>query len=298
MIEVINKKFETLIDKQSPIEEIGNQFLFTEGPVWQKIKNCLYFSDISGNTIYSYSRERGIEPFRHPSGFSNGLTLNRKGNLIACEHRTRAITAQTQDGFQILANSYKGKKLNSPNDLVLTRDGMILFTDPIFGLWEGSGGPGEQELPFEGVFLLKPYMSEPRLLFDDFERPNGLAFSNDYKTLYVNDTNRQHIRAFTVEEDWKFTENRVFAELFGEGEGRPDGMKLDVFGNVFCTGPGGIWVFSPAGELLGKIYIEKPVSNMAWGDADFRSLYITARNSLYRLRCKTKGISPMEIWQS
>jgi len=294
MFEVFDKRFEDLVDTHAKLEVLGEDFQFTEGPLWHADRRCLYFSDIPADTIFCYKPEKGISTFRHPSGFSNGLTLDADGNLIVCEHKTRAVTIQTTSSFEVLASTYRGRRLNSPNDLIISREGAVIFTDPIYGLREGMGGPAKQELDFQGVFLVKPGMPEPHLLLDDFERPNGLAFSLDQKTLYIIDTVRQHIRAFAVGQDWHLSNQGVFAELFGEGQGRPDGMKLDQQGNIFCTGPGGIWVFSPDADLLGKIRLDQKTANLAWGDTDRRSLYITSSNFLYRLRCKTAGLSPMD----
>ncbi|NMB61854.1 MAG: SMP-30/gluconolactonase/LRE family protein [Chloroflexi bacterium] len=295
MFNIISKKFEELIDSSSKLELLANNFEFTEGPVWHKEKKCLYFSDIPSNTLFCYNDKRGVSIFRQPSNFSNGLTLNKQGMLIVCEHRSRSVTIQTDDGFETISDQFNGKKLNSPNDIIISRDGTIFFSDPIYGLQEGMGGPAIQELDFQGVYMLKPGENEPVLLFDDFERPNGLALSDDENTLFVNDTVCQHIRVFTKNSKGEYSNGTVFTELFGEGLGRPDGMKLDNWGNVFCTGPGGIWVISSTGELLGKILLEQKTANLAWGDDDCRSLYITSGTNLYRLRCKTAGKSPMEI---
>ena len=294
MFDVIKEDFTKLIDPDAKLELIADGFKFTEGPVWHNDENCLYFSDIPSDTIYRYDEKTGISVFRNPSHFSNGLTLNKQGMLIVCEHRSRSVTIQKESVFQTLADRYKGKKLNSPNDIIISTNGTIFFSDPIYGLQEGLGGPATQELSFQGVYKLQPGAKEPELLFDDFERPNGLALSDDERQLFVNDTVRQHIRVFTKDKDGNFSKGQIFAELFGEGLGRPDGMKLDNSGNMFCTGPGGIWAISPTGELLGKIRLEQKTANLAWGDSDRSSLYITSSSCLYRLRCITSGKSPMD----
>jgi gluconolactonase len=212
--------------------------------------------------------------------------------LIACEHQTRAVSITQGNGKpRVAASHYDGKKLNSPNDVVTASDGTILFTDPIYGLREGNGGPAEQELPFQGVYLIEVGSGKLRLLTDSFERPNGLALSVDEKLLYVADTVRQHIRLFEVGEDWQLSGGQVWVELWDEERvGRPDGMKLDEQGNLFSTGPGGIWVFDPQGELLGRIFLPDKTSNLAWGDDDLRSLYITCSSRVFRLRCLTRGL--------
>ncbi|HEY59632.1 MAG TPA: SMP-30/gluconolactonase/LRE family protein [Anaerolineae bacterium] len=292
--ELKDPKFEQLINLDANLEIIGSGFEFTEGPVWHARQKCLYFSDIPANTLYRYSEVDGVTVFKKPSHFSNGLTLTKEGKIIACEHQRRAITLQTNGEFIILAYRYQGKRLNSPNDLIISPDGAIIFSDPIYGLREGLGGPAEQELHIQGVYMYKSGMDEPKLLVDDFERPNGLALSHDGKTLYVDDTVRQHIRKFIVNENWDLSGGEALAKLWGEGEGRPDGMKLDINGNIFCTGPGGIWVINPKGALLGKIHLPQKTANLAWGDDDRKSLYITSSSFLYRLRCKISGKSPMD----
>jgi len=294
VFEILDPDFTELIDQNAKIELVADGFEFTEGPVWHTQDNCLYFSDIPSDTIYRFDNSVGVSTFRNPSHFSNGLTLDQQGRLIVCEHRSRSLTIQTEGGFHTLADCFNGKKLNSPNDVIIARDGTIYFSDPIYGLQAGLGGPAVQELSFQGVYMLKPGASQPELLFGDFERPNGLALSDDENLLFVNDTVRQHIRVFTKDSHGRYSNGTIFAELFGDGVGRPDGMKLDTVGNVFCTGPGGIWVFSPSAKLLGKILLPQKTANLAWGDTDRSSLYITSSSTLYRLRCKTSGKSPMD----
>lgn len=295
MFDVNQSDFYKLIDPGSSLELLARDFKFLEGPVWHTGENCLYFSDIPSNTIYRYASREGVSIFRNPSHFSNGLTLDKKGSLIVCEHQSRSVTLQIGNDFKTIAESYDGKRLNSPNDVIISKDETIYFSDPIYGLQEGLGGPATQELSFQGVYMLKSGAKEVELLFDDFERPNGLALSDDEQTLFVNDTVRQHIRVFARNDEGKYSNGRVFAELFGDGLGRPDGMKLDNFGNVFCTGPGGIWVFSSSGDFLGKIILEQKTANLAWGDEDRQSLYITSSTNLLRLRCQTVGRSPMDL---
>ena len=286
-IEIIQPEMADLIDPSTEIEKIADGFQFTEGPVWHPEKNCLFFSDIPADTIYKWEPDSGISIARKPSRQSNGLILNPQGHLIACEHQGRRVSIEDDQGVRTLVDNYQGKRLNSPNDIVLCRDGALIFTDPPYGLKKGPDGLEDQQLPFHGVFRLPPGTDEPILLVDDFDRPNGLAVTSDGKTLYVDDTARRHIRAFDVQPDGSLTNDRVFAELQGEGKGAPDGLKLDRNGNVFCTGPGGVWVFNPQGDLLGKIPM--PAANLNWGDADRQALYLTAGTQLCRLRCKTGG---------
>jgi gluconolactonase len=292
-IEKLDPKFDSLIAPDAVIEKIADGFSFTEGPLWNSGGNYLLFSDIPESKIYKWSAKNGVEIYRKVSHFSNGLTYDPDGKLIACEHQSRSITREIAGGeFETLASHYQGKKLNSPNDVVASRDGSILFTDPIYGLQAGNGGPADQELPFQGVYRIKPGNNELELITDSFERPNGLAFSPDNKTLYIADTVRQHLRAFNVDENWRFTGGQLWAELWDENvSGRPDGLKVDVAGNLFSAGPGGVWVFNSKADLLGRIYLDGKTSNLAWGE-DGHSLFITCSSVVYRIKCKTAGKIP------
>ena len=290
-IESYREEFTRLIDPEITIEKIADGFSFTEGPIWDHANNRLLFSDIPSNKIFSWSADLGVSIYRSPSNFSNGLTFDLHGNLVACEHQSRSISLQTGTNKVVsLANSYKGKKLNSPNDVLTAKDGSILFSDPIYGLRVGMGGPAEQELPFQGVFRLPPNSSQLELITDTFERPNGLVLSPDEKHLFIGDTVRQHIRVFDISKDWGISGGQVWAELWDdEFVGRPDGMKVDIHGNLFSTGPGGIWVLDKKADLLGRIFLPDKTSNLAWGDQDRKSLFITSSSTIYRIRCITNG---------
>ena len=267
------------------IEKIAGGFQFTEGPIWVP-EGHLLFSDIPANIIYKWTPGTPKpEVFRTPSGPSNGLTLDRELRLLACE-LPRGISRTEEDGeIVILANRYRGNRLNSPNDLVVKSDGSVYFTDPAYGL-RRTGLP--KELDFNGVFRLAPD-GALTLLDDTFEGPNGLAFSPDEKVLYVDDSARGHIRAFDVKADGTVTNGRIFADLQGPGEGVPDGMKVDIQGNVYCTGAGGIWVLDETGEKLGIIEFPEPPANLAWGDDDLKTMYVTARTGVYRVRTRISG---------
>jgi sugar lactone lactonase YvrE len=271
-------------DDNVSVTKIAGGFEFTEGPVWHP-EGFLLFSDIPANTIYKWTPNPAIEVFRRPSGNANGNTLDLQGRLITAEHLYRRVSRTEKNGtITILASEYQGKKLNSPNDLVVKSDGSIYFTDPPYGI-----KPKEAELSFSGVYRLTPDGSLT-LLVDDFMRPNGIAFSPDETKLYVNDSQEGHIRVFDVLPDGTITNGRLFAEQKDPSQkGVPDGMKVDREGNVYSTGPGGVWVFSPSGTLLGIIAVPEVPANLAWGDRDYQTLYITARHSVYAIPVKIGG---------
>lgn len=287
----MGSKFSDIVPRGAKLEKLGTGFIFTEGPVWDAAKGCLFFSDIPGDKMRKWTKDKGIEIVRDPSGKSNGLTLDKQGRLIACEHANRRVSRTEKDGTIVtIAGKYEGKRLNSPNDVVVKSDGSIYFSDPPYGLTAEFGVLGKQELPFQGVYRLSPDGKALKLLVDDFEKPNGLAFSPDESLLYTDDTDRGHIRVFDVNADGSISNSRVFAEVEGEEEGGVDGMKVDSKGNVYVTGPGGLWVFDPSGNKLGRIDIPEVAANMAWGDDDWKTLYITASTSLYRIRLGIQGI--------
>jgi len=288
-IQIFVSEMETLIKSTASLIRLADGFVFTEGPLWDPSSQSLFFSDIPADTIYRFSDSQGVEVFRKPSSFANGLAFDHDGRLIACEHRTRRISRSAGDTISVVVDRYQGKRLNSPNDVIVAKDGSILFTDPLYGLRDGLGGPGEQEISFQGVYRVAPGANEPTLLVDDFEAPNGLALSHDETILYIADTIRRHIRTFKVRDDWTLSGGDVLVELKGEEEGKPDGMKLDVNGNIFSTGPGGIWICTPEGDMLGRIKIPEKTSNLAWGDKDYSSLYVTASSGLYKIHCLTSG---------
>ena len=289
---VIQQRVTELIDPGAEAELLADGFVFTEGPVWSFRGSHLTFSDLAGDTMYRWDERDGARVYRKPSNFSNGLAYDADGALIACEHRTRRVSRETSSGLETLAETYRGKRLNAPNDVVLAPDGSLVFTDPHYGLSEGFGGPGEQEQPVRGVYRIPPGGGEPELLAGDFDGPNGLALTQDGRTLYVADTERFHIRSFAVGADWSLSGGDVLVDLPREGEGVPDGFKLDLAGNIYCTGAGGVWICSPAGDLLGCIPFPEVAANLAWGDDDARTLYVTASTGVYRIRCKATGYAP------
>jgi sugar lactone lactonase YvrE len=274
-----------ILAPNTQVEKVAGGFKFTEGPIWHP-DGFLLFSDIPANTIYKWQPKQKTEIFRQPSGNANGNTLDRSQRLISAEHGNRRVSRTEKDGQIVtLASHYQGKPLNSPNDLVFRADGSIYFTDPPFGI-ESE----QEELGFYGVYRLAPD-GTLTLLVKDFVRPNGIAFSPDETKLYVNDSEKGHIRVFDVNPDGMLENGKLFAKLKPPSEeGAADGMKVDIKGNVYSTGPGGVWIFSPNGDLLGIIKTPEPPANLAWGDRDYKTLYITARHSLYRIRLKIPGI--------
>jgi len=276
--------FWKLVDRNAKVEKVAGDFKFVEGPVWSP-EGYLLFSDIPANQIIKYLPGSVPTVFREPSGNSNGLTYDRSGHLLMCEHTNRRVTRLEPDGkLMVLAESYEGKRLNSPNDIVVRSDGTIYFTDPPYGIPQGE----RQELDFQGVYKISPD-GKLSLLASDFERPNGVALSPDERTFYVADTARRHVRAFDVASDGSVSNGRVLAELKSDRQGGPDGMKVDRKGNLYVTGPGGLWVFDKTGQHLGTIVMSELPANCGWGDKDFRTLYMTARTGLYKIRLKVAG---------
>jgi len=275
-------KLNNLIEQGNP-EKLASDFQFTEGPIWQA-DGSLLFSDIPANRIYRWTPDDGAQVWREPTGNSNGLTLDREGRLIACEHSGRRVSRTEADGsVAAIASYFNGGKLNSPNDVVVKSDGVVYFTDPPYGIQ-----PEEREQPVNGVYrILTDGTLE--LLVDDFDRPNGLAFSPDESILYSDDSPRRHVRAFNVQADGTLANSRVIADMDHPQPGSPDGMKIDEEGHLYVTGATGVWVFEPNGELLGVIATPERPANCAWGDDDRKSLYITAQTSLYRVRTKVAG---------
>jgi gluconolactonase len=276
-------KLNKLIEPGDP-ERIASGFEFTEGPIWLP-EGVLRFSDIPANRIYQWTPDGELTTWREPSGHSNGLTLDLDGNLIVCEHGNRRVSQIDLAGNLVpLADQYGGKRLNSPNDVVVKSDGTIYFTDPPYGI-----EPEEQEQPVNGLYRIHPD-GKVELIGDDFDRPNGLAFSPDESRLYVDDSRKRHVRVFEVEPDGTLSGSRIFCDMDHPQPGSPDGMKLDAKGNLYIAGPTGLWVFEPNGTLLGVIVTPERPANCAWGDADRKSLYITARSSIYRIRAKVPGL--------
>ena len=280
-------QFWNLVDRNAKLSVVATGFGFTEGPVWDQA-GFLYVSDETINKIYRLHLD-GKKEEVIALGDPDGNTFDRKHRLIDCASVLRAIIEVTPDGkYKVLADHYEGKKLNSPNDVIVGPDGALYFTDPTLDLVAGE----KQEIPFQGVYRLDA-KGNLRLLTKDLTQPNGLAFSPDGKRFYVDDSEQRNIRVYDFAPDGTLTNGRIFGEEpGGKNEGVPDGMKVDRDGNIFVTGPKGIWVWDAKGNHLGTIVMPEQPANLTWGDKDYRTLYITATTSVYRLETKTQGFVP------
>jgi gluconolactonase len=295
----------SIVSKEAAVDKIAAGFRFTEGPVWFREYGYLVFSDIPANSQYRWNESEGASVYRKRSGFdgaewpdgqeigSNGLTRDAQGRLTNCEHGNRRVTRVEADGsVTVLASHWHGKRLNSPNDVVYKSDGSMYFTDPPYGL-SGQDNDPAKELNFNGVYRLSA--GELDLLVDDLTRPNGLAFSPDERFLYVanSDASRKIWMRYEVTAGGRLANGRVFFDAQNEpGDGLPDGMKVDVEGNIYATGPGGVLVFDVHGRHLGTIRIDETPANCGWGDEDGKTLYITAQTGVYRVRTLIGGRIP------
>ena len=295
-VDVKSDKLFELVDRGAKVEQLATGFTFTEGPVWNKQGRFLLFSDMPGDTRRRWDEQSGITEIAKPSNKGNGMTYDANGKLLVCEHSTSSVVQMDPDGTgsgrEVIASHYQGKELNAPNDVVVKDDGAIYFSDPTYGRMPVFGVEREQELDFQGVYRIPPGGGEPELLIDDFEQPNGLCFSPDESLLYINDTPRAHIRVFDVQQDGTIANGRMFFDNIGSGvieEGIPDGMKCDERGNIYVTGPAGVWVISPEGEHLGVIEVPENVGNVNWGGDDWTELYMPSTTSLYRIGMKVAG---------
>ncbi|MFN7994482.1 MAG: SMP-30/gluconolactonase/LRE family protein [Bryobacteraceae bacterium] len=282
--------FWKLVDRHAQLRKIAGDFGFTEGPVWDP-RGFVYVSDEIQNWIYRVYPDGRREQFFQCID-PDGSTFDRDHHLITTASALRAVVAVGDDGsYRVLADKYEGKRFNSPNDVVLGPDGAIYFTDPTLDLPKGD----KQEIPFQGVYRLGVDGSI-RLLTRDLAQPNGLAFSPDGRHLYIDDSQRRDIRVYDVAKNGDLTNGRVFGKEEGPPRsGVPDGMRVDRNGNIFMTGPLGIWVWGPNGTHLGTIVVPEQPANLAWGDSDYRTLYITATTSVYTLKTKARGFIPDRV---
>ena len=292
IIEVNHPDLLRLVDRDASVEQVCTGFRFSEGPIWNAKEQCLYFSDMPSDIRRRWSPQEGVVEIRNPSNKCNGMTYDGAGNLYVCEHVTSALVMETPTGERkVIASHWHGKELNSPNDVVVRSDGTVYFTDPTYGRMPVFGLERKQELDFQGLFRVTRD-STLDCEADDFSQPNGLCLSPDERILYVNDTTHAHIRGFEVAADGSLSNSRIFAEHIGSGdydEGVVDGMKCDEHGNVYVTGPRGIWVFSAEGKHLGVIRMPEIAGNLNWGGRDWKDLYCACSTSIYRVRMKARG---------
>ncbi len=297
-IEQVSPEFERIVSRDQNLEWLASGLGIlggpadpgtgpAEGPLWWKEGEYLLFSDIGHNQRLKWTRGEGITVFREGTDYANGLTRDRQGRLIACEHSSHRVTRLEPDGsITVVANNYQDRRLNRPNDVVVKSDGSIYFTDP------GAPDTG-LDLEFAGVYRVSPDLGTITLLVRDFVVPNGLTFSPDESILYIDDSRRGHIRAFDVQPSGvlALASDRIFADLSGDRPGVPDGMKVDAEGNVFSTGPGGVWVIDPNGKHLGTILTgANQTTNVGWGGEDWKTLFITTYQELACIRLKIPGV--------
>jgi gluconolactonase len=315
-VDRVDPAADAIVPANAVVEKLGDGFQFIEGQVWvhSKKQGYLLFSDIPANVIRKWDPKNGFSVYLEKSGYtgpddpdaggqtnngfgmviivgSNGITLDRQGRLVFCTHGDRALVRIEKNGKRtVLASRYEGKRLNSPNDVVVKSDGAIYFTDPPSGLRLGDKDP-KKELSFNGVYRLKN--GKLTLLVNDFARPNGIAFSPDEKYLYVNDTIKKIIKRFDVQPDGTIVNGQIITDMNSDTRpGAPDGMKVDQKGNIYCTGPGGFWIMSPEGKHLATVNTKQLPANLGWGDDDAKTLYLTARTGLYRVHLNIPGVRP------
>ncbi len=287
ILEVRDERLLNLIMDADQVSLVADGFDFTEGIVWDAGNARLIFSDIPGDTMYQW-RDGVVSTYRSPSNKGNGNCWDPQGRLITCEHATSRVVREESDGtLTVLADSFDGVELNSPNDVIATGDGTVLFSDPTFGRNEFFGVPRSLPRTERGVYAVLP-SGQVCCLVDDFAQPNGLVLSDDEQTLFVNDTERRHIRRFAFDGN-RVSGGEVWADVTGEGAGDPDGLKIDAAGNVYCTGPGGVHVFAPDATCLGVIRMPQPTANFTWGNEDLQTLYCCSTTAIYSVRVSQQG---------
>lgn len=283
-----------LFDPEQELELIAGPedgLIFTEGPIWNRAEGHLTFSDIPANVMYRWDPVQGLRRLVEYSHKANGNAYAPDGSIVTCEHATSRLARRDGDGggYKVLCSHYRGKELNSPNDVIVRRDGSIYFTDPHFGRTPSQVGlPRAEELGFRGIYRLSS--GELTLLDDVCEDPNGLCFSADEQVLYVDDSPRCEVLAYDVLPDGTLSGRRLWAVTEGDGAGKPDGLKLDRDGNLYCCAQGGLHIFSSGGRCLGRIRVPVQLANLCFGDADGKTLYLCASDRIYRLRGSVPGL--------
>lgn len=292
--EILDDRFRAMALPNAPLETLGEGYRWLEGPVWFADHDCLYVSDVPNDRILRWSEDSGVRVFRRPSGFANGHARDRQGRLIGCSHHDRCVMRTEIDGtVTVLASHYRGKRLNSPNDLVCKSDGSIWFSDPPYGInTDYEGGKQVSELP-PALYRLDSATGELTVAADDFEGPNGLAFTPDERILYVAETGRQfdadprqYIRRFSVGEDGRLSGGERFHKI---QPGFADGFRVDEQGNIWSSAADGVHCISPEGDLLGKIPTPSPVSNLAFGGRNRSRLFLCASQRLMAIYTNVRG---------
>ncbi|UUP18611.1 SMP-30/gluconolactonase/LRE family protein [Nitratireductor thuwali] len=293
--QIVDPRFRPLIQPNAHLRQLATGFEWTEGPVWFADHQLLLFSDIPSDRMMRLTMDGQVGVFRAPSGYSNGNTRDRQGRLVTCEHGTRSVTCTEPDGTRtVLADSYQGRPLNSPNDVIVQSNGAIWFTDPTYGiLSDYEGYEAEPEQAHHNVFRIDPGCGEVEAMITDFVQPNGLALSPDERTLYVAESGSSHddgvpsiIRAFALSEDGRIEKDWTFATI---DKGLPDGMRVDSQGNLWSSAADGIHCFSPEGTLLGKILVPEVVANLCFGGPRGNRLFITATTSIYSVALNVRS---------
>ncbi len=316
-IQRLDAALDRLVAPDASLERVATGFnKWTEGPVWTR-EGTLLFAEIPANNIVQWIPGKGASVFMHPSGYegpepfkgsepgSNGMTLDGDGRVSVAGHGRRNVwrmeSVDPKAQITVLADSYQGKKLNSPNDLVYKSDGSLYFTDPPYGLPTQSDTDPQKELQVNGVYRIlggrrhkpgaPPDRDKVQLVIKDLARPNGLAFSPDEKFLYVAESGKKQWMRYRVQPDGSVTDGSLFLDASTDpADGGPDGLRVDKEGNIYGSGPGGVWIISPEGKHIGTIKVPERVSNVAWGDKDGKTLYITASTSLFRIKLKAFGV--------
>ena len=279
-----------LVEEGSKVERVATGFTFHEGPIWHPTEHYLLFSDMPGDVRRKYTPDGTVVEVKNFSNKANGLTYDADLNLLICEHVTSCLVRESPSGErEIIAQEFEGEELNSPNDVCVHSSGAIYFSDPIYGRVPVFGHPRKLRLGFQGVYRIPPGGGDPQLVVerDKYDQPNGLCFSPDESLMYINDTPAALIDVYDVDADGSLSNGRRFFSGIGSGvieEGIPDGMKCDERGNIWVTGPGGIWVISSEGEHLGTIRVPENTGNLAWGGEDWHTLFIPSSTSLYAIK--------------
>ena len=289
--DAFDPRFRSLIDEHAPVRQLGSGFSFIEGPIWHPTDHYLLFSDMPGDVRRRWD-SAGVREVERPSRKGNGMTYDSDLNLLVCEHTTSSVVRVTPGGERtVLASHFEGCELNSPNDLVVHSSGAVYFTDPWYGRMPSFGIERPRELGFQGVYRIPPGGGAPQLLVDRFlfGQPNGLCFCPGEDRLYVNDTEQENIRVFQLQKDGSLSDHRVFASGIKDSlkPGVPDGMKCDRDGNIWVTGPGGVWVYGQDGRHIGIVSVPEVVANLHWGGPDWQTLFLAASTSLYAVQIKT-----------